>query len=277
MAEFIEMQDNEDNQNDFVDPTKDLEMTETVPTEEPVGQTEENSNQEVENVPDKYRGKTLEEIIRMHQEAEKLIGRQAQEVGEVRKLADSLIKQQLETRSTTPQPETAQEIDFFDDPKKAVQKEVENNPVLKQLQDQLKQQQQIAALQTIEKQHPDFVQIGNSTEFQEWVNASKVRKKLYEAADSFDADAAIELLDTWKALQAVKQQSKAADQTLKKAEDENRSKSLKAAAVQQGGTGESTKPIYRRADLIRLKMTDPARYEMMSEEILVAYAEGRVR
>jgi predicted protein tyrosine phosphatase len=34
----------------------------------------------------------------MHQEAEKLIGRQAQEVGEVRKLADSLLKQQLEAK-----------------------------------------------------------------------------------------------------------------------------------------------------------------------------------
>jgi hypothetical protein len=34
----------------------------------------------------------------MHQEAEKLIGKQAQEVGEVRKLADELIKQNLGSR-----------------------------------------------------------------------------------------------------------------------------------------------------------------------------------
>ena len=45
-------------------------------------------------LPEKYRSKTLEEVIRMHQEAEKLIGKQAQEVGEVRKLAE------LTTRST---------------------------------------------------------------------------------------------------------------------------------------------------------------------------------
>ena len=34
-------------------------------------------------IPDKYSGKSLEDIVNMHQEAEKLIGRQAQEVGEV--------------------------------------------------------------------------------------------------------------------------------------------------------------------------------------------------
>jgi hypothetical protein len=44
------------------------------------------------DIPDKYRGKELSDIIKMHQEAEKLIGKQAQEVGEVRKLADELIK-----------------------------------------------------------------------------------------------------------------------------------------------------------------------------------------
>ena len=35
-------------------------------------------------IPEKYKGKSLEDIVKMHQEAEKLIGKQAQEVGEVR-------------------------------------------------------------------------------------------------------------------------------------------------------------------------------------------------
>jgi hypothetical protein len=52
---------------------------------------------------------------------------------------------------------------------------------------------------------------------------------------------------------------------------------LKAASVDVGGTGESSAKIYRRADLIRLMMTDPARYEERQPEIMKAYAEGRVR
>ena len=41
-----------------------------------------------EELPEKYRGKSALEIAKMHQEAEKLIGRQANEVHEVRSLAD---------------------------------------------------------------------------------------------------------------------------------------------------------------------------------------------
>jgi hypothetical protein len=52
---------------------------------------------------------------------------------------------------------------------------------------------------------------------------------------------------------------------------------MKAAAVDTGGTGESGKKIYRRADLIRLKMTDPNRYDALSDEIMAAYQEGRVK
>jgi hypothetical protein len=52
---------------------------------------------------------------------------------------------------------------------------------------------------------------------------------------------------------------------------------MKAAQVDTGGSGESSKRVYRRADLIRLKMNDPARYEALNDEILSAYAEGRVK
>jgi len=47
--------------------------------------------EQVTEIPDKYKGKNLQDIVKMHQEAEKLIGRQAQEVGEVRRLADELL------------------------------------------------------------------------------------------------------------------------------------------------------------------------------------------
>jgi signal recognition particle receptor subunit beta len=50
------------------------------------------------DLPERYRNKSLEDVMKMHQEAEKVIGRQAQEVGEVRKLADELIKQNLNSR-----------------------------------------------------------------------------------------------------------------------------------------------------------------------------------
>jgi hypothetical protein len=275
-ANFIELQ--EEISNEELTDLNQQEGTVPVPTEEMVGQPEEITN-EVE-MPEKYKNKSLDEIVRMHQEAEKLIGRQAQEVGEVRKLADSLLKQQLEAKHDR-QPEQAQEIDWFDDPQKAINQALESNPVLRQLQEQQLVQAQKAALDSIEKTHPDFVSVAQSEEFQQWVSSSRARQRLYNDANNYDVDSALELLDNYKSLRGLRQQkeetSKAADEALKKTDSEGRSKALKAAAVQQGGTGETGKPVYRRADLIRLRMQDPSRYESMADEILNAYAEGRVR
>ena len=83
-------------------------------------EVEEQKIEQKPELPEKYRDKSLDEIVRMHQEAEKLIGKQAQEVGEVRKLADELIKQNLGTRQQTRQEEP--EVDFFENPQQAVQK-----------------------------------------------------------------------------------------------------------------------------------------------------------
>ena len=237
-ANFIEVQE-ELSTEVFADPTHQ-EETSLEPTQQ-VANTEQVTEPEV---PEKYKGKSLDDIVRMHQEAEKLIGRQAQEVGEVRKLADSLLKQQLESKHDT-QPVTAQEIDWFEDPARAVNQAVENNPILKQLQQQQAQQAQQAALNVIEKSHPDFISVAQSEDFQQWVGASKVRQQLFSQANNYDADSALELLDTYKAIRGVQQNkeetSKAADEKLKQADDVSRSKALKTAAVQQGGTGESTR------------------------------------
>lgn len=276
-ANFIELQEEEI--TDFTDPTIQQEQDPSL-TEAPT-KVDTAPEEAKDEVPEKYRNKSLDEIVRMHQEAEKLIGRQAQEVGEVRKLADSLLKQQLEAKHDTQQPVQTQEIDWFEDPARAVNQAVENNPILKQLQEQQAQQAQLVALQTIEKAHPDFMSVAQSEDFAQWVQGSKVRMGIFAKANNYDVDSALELLETYKSLRNIKEQKaeqvKAADASLKNTDDSNRSKALKTAAVQEGGTGESSKPIYRREDLIRLRMQDPDRYESMAEDILAAYAERRVR
>jgi cysteinyl-tRNA synthetase len=209
----------------------------------------------------------------MHQEAEKMIGRQAQEVGEVRRLADTLIKQQIDTTKSQPAPES-QEIDFFEDPVKAVSRVVESNPVLKRLEQQAAEQSKQQAAQVLQNKHPDFSEIASSTEFRNWVNGSKIRQQLFASADNYDLDAALELIETYKSIKSIQS---AQTTELKKADDNTRKQTIKAASVQSGGTGESTKKIFRRADLIRLKMTDPDRYADMADEIMAAYNEGRVK
>jgi hypothetical protein len=222
------------------------------------------------DLPDKYRGKDLSEIIKMHQEAEKLIGKQAQEVGEVRKLADELIKQNLSGGRQNAEVEP--EIDFFEDPKKAVQSTIDKHPDVLAARQAGLEFKKMQIQQKLTAEHPDFTQVVQDPDFVDWVKSSPVRLGLYAKADGeFDFDSANELLSTYKQLRGVKtkQTSDAGEAT--------RRQNLKAASVDTGGTGESGKRVYRRADLIRLKMTDPQRYETLSDEIMMAYAEGRVK
>jgi hypothetical protein len=223
------------------------------------------------DIPDKYRGKELSDIIKMHQEAEKLIGKQAQEVGEVRKLADELIKQNLAGK---PQPikEEEPEVDFFENPQAAVRKTVDNHPDVLAARQAGQEFKKMQIQQKLASEHPDFGQIVQDPDFANWVKSSPIRIGLYAKADGeFDYDSANELLSTYKQLRGVK-----AKQTNDAGETQRKS-NLKAATVDVGGSGESGKRVYRRADLIRLKMTDPNRYDALSDEIMQAYQEGRVK
>lgn len=222
-------------------------------------------------LPDRYRNKSLEDIIKMHQEAEKVIGRQAQEVGEVRKLADELIKQNLGAKSQPVEKEEP-EVDFFEDPKKAIQKTIETHPDVLAARDASAQFRLLQAKQKLAQTHPDYEQVVQNEDFANWVKSSPVRIGLYAKADAeADFDAANELLSTYKELRGVR--TKQVEQQA----SASRQQTMKAAQVDSGGTGESSKRVYRRADLIRLKMTDPARYDALSDEIMAAYAEGRVK
>jgi hypothetical protein len=223
------------------------------------------------DIPDKYRGKELSDIIKMHQEAEKLIGKQAQEVGEVRKLADELIKQNLAGKAQ-PIKEEEPEVDFFENPQAAVRKTVDNHPDVLAARQAGQEFKKMQIQQKLAAEHPDFGQIVQDADFANWVKSSPIRIGLYAKADGeFDYDSANELLSTYKQLKGVK-----AKQTTDAGETQRKS-NLKAATVDVGGTGESGKRVYRRADLIRLKMTDPNRYDALSDEIMQAYQEGRVK
>jgi hypothetical protein len=221
-------------------------------------------------IPEKYQGKSVDDIIRMHQEAEKLIGKQAQEVGEVRRLADDLIKQNLQTNHKPIVEEP--EVDFFEDPQKAIRRTVDQHPDVLAAKQATQEFKRMNIQQKLAATHPDFQQVVQDAGFTEWVKASPVRLGLYAKADGeYDFDSANELLSTYKQLKQVQtKQVAAVDNTV-------RQQSLKAASVDVGGTGESSKKIYRRADLIQLRMRDPERYEALQPEIMAAYAEGRIK
>lgn len=215
----------------------------------------------------RYRGKSAKEIAKMHQEAEKLIARQSQEVGEVRRLADELIKSQLKPKSEEEKPQ----VDFFENPEEAVRRAVESNPEVKQAKEYAQFARMEAAKQKLNQLHPDSSDIVKSEDFLNFVKAKKTRMELFQRADNYDVDAADDLLTTFKELK----QSKVSQ--ISDVEKAAREKTLKNVSVETGGSGESSKKIYRRADLIQLKLKDPQAFAARQDEIDAAYREGRVR
>lgn len=228
-------------------------------------------NEQLSDIPNFYRDKSLEDVIKMHQEANKLIDRQGKEVGEIRKLADELIKQNLSSNKQSIK-EEAPEVDFFENPKEAIRQTVDNHPDVVAGRQAAHDFKRMQIQQKLVQEHPDYGQVASDPDFANWVKSSPVRINLFAKADGeFDYDSANELLTTYKQLRGVK-----AKQT-SDAGEATRKTNLKAAGVDIGGSGESGKRVYRRADLIRLKMTDPNRYEALSDEIMQAYSEGRVK
>ena len=85
---------------------------------------------EEDNVPDKYRNKSAAELVQMHQEAERMLGRQSGEVGELRKVVDEFVMSQ----SSTKEQPVDEEIDYFSDPERAIQKAIDNHPAVREAQ-----------------------------------------------------------------------------------------------------------------------------------------------
>jgi hypothetical protein len=263
MATFIDEGYEEPQDDEEYSSIEDEEEQET-PEEEPEPEDTE------DDIPEKYKGKSVKDIVRMHQEAERAIGKQGSEVGELRRLIDDFVKTQSVSQQQAP---VEEEVDFFTDPEKAMAKAISKSPEVleaKQLAASLKRQEALAVLKA---EHPDLNEIVQNDNFNEWIGKSKVRQELYNRADkNFDYDAANELLTTWKERQQVVQQSKQVEKV-------ERKQAIKAASMGSSkGSGEpASKKTYRRADIIELMRTNPDRYQQLSDEIMQAYAERRVK
>ena len=245
--------------------------------EEPA--VEEPQVEEVEaHIPEKFRGKSLEDVIQSYEEVEKALGRKNNEVGELRKLTDDFLKQSLQLNETDTAPAASSKKievdDLLDDPNKAIEAALSNNPRLQKLEQQLVEAKREEAKRGFDAKHPDGMELVQTPEFQNWVAASPTRYKLFmDANNNYDYDLADELLATYKELQGVRVEEAKGKQQAK------RDKALKDAATEKGSTGQSPKKIYRRSDLMKMMMNNREAYDdpNFQAELSRAYQENRVR
>lgn len=262
------------------DPLADLATVEPEPSSGPNGNS--TASEQPESVPEKFKGKSVDEILSSYSHLEKEKGRLAQELGELRKVTDEWIKSTLNpTNPNAPAPngatsegasstsgKTKYTLDDFDrNPLEVVEAIIEERT--KPLTSALAKTQEERERETFFDQYPKANEIIQDPKFQEWVQRSENRLNAWAAArqaNNWDAIGAF--MDSWNDLTEVS------------SSPANNAAKVQDAQVTTDGvvSGVSTvgKKKIRRSDLIELNMKDPNRYQALLPEIRKAYAEGRV-
>lgn len=243
-----------------------------------------------EEIPDKYRGKAVEDVIDMHRNAESALGRTNNELGQYKKLTDQLLdlKRHDDLLKGGADEADIEEVtlpeisstDMLDNPTDAISKVVDARLTA----DSQKRDRDAAEAAALEDQrefaekHPDAGQIANDPKFVEWVSKSPTRLRAARAAYEGEFGSGSDLLDEWKALST----DTSIEDSGTVEEDANLEAARKAGTISAGSTQTTDAPkgkVYRRLDLIRLKIEDPEAYADpgFQQEIVAAYNEGRVK
>lgn len=254
-------------------------------------------NQEIDELdekrlelPEKYKGKTLEEVAKMHMEAEKLASRQGQTVGEQRKVIDQFIQFQLSEKNTNNKPVETVPVTtdaLFADPDKVIKEVVNTSEVNTKVNDQEKR---LTAL-TMQLEQRDFEsrhagkvrEIVSDPAFQSWMQGSPHRLRLAQQLDRYDFAAGDDLINLWKDYQEVNEIKNKRQET-----QTQRRRDLDAARTEGNGvSGEQTpKQKYSRLEISSLmtkakagdrearKLVDNPQWQA---DVRQAYADGRVK
>ena len=268
-------------EEDFID-TDSAKLTESLsqerePENEVITEIANNVKKEEAQLPPKFEGKNVDEIVKSYANLEQQFGRQGSELGELRKLADSLIQKNLQDTSNTRSESLEKSIsedDFYSDPVNAVRKVVEE--ALEPMKSNLSQTKVDSTVQRLQAKHPDMADVVNDLGFQQWIMETTPRQDMWVKASNGDFEYADELFTQYKGNNTSQVQAQKEQKQVVKSKELEDASSVSSGASQDAG-GSSGKTIYRRSELIRLKMNDPTRYGDLHGEIMQAYAEGRVR
>lgn len=242
----------------------------------------DNLENELADLPEKFKGKTIVDVVKVYKDLESAYSRQGQELGEYRRLATTL--SETATRPSTEKQEKVPVTtdDLFADPDKAINDVIESHPLVKKARETSENLERQLAYKDFESQHPSFKEDVKDPNFLEWVGKSSSLQKLAQRADAYDYDAADQLLSLWNEKKSIKESAnKMAKETIDKQKRE-REGTLEGAS----GADSSNEVILNRAEIRELhrlyllgdkkakaKWEDP-KFKAMR---LKAYADKRVQ
>ena len=263
----------------------DLDLFELETTGQP------NKSADAGTIPDKYKGKSVEDLIKMHQNAEHLISRQGTEVAQVRRMADAILDLKKPTTGETTtvarhEPVTVQAL--LNNPEKALRSAVDSSDLAKRATNaeaRVDALEVTLAEQAFVGKHGDFATEMNDPSFKEWLNKSPVRIALVNAAAAKNFKAANDLFDLWDEHKELTGAAGTAGEAETIVPDAGKAKTVpsgvKSAPAQIRG-----KPIYSRLKVMDLKAKalrgDQAAIARLKDPVFEAnlnkaYADGRVR
>ena len=148
-----------------------------------------------------------------------------------------------------------------------VNKLINNNPRLKAIEERIQQEERTKQRTVLDQNHPNWEITAGTPEFQNWVGENQARSRMFQEAHvNYDFELANELFNMYTAGKSQQVSEPAAQK-----------QEVVKQAVETGSTGSAPTKVYRRADLLNLRISDPAKYEAMEDDIMLAYAQGRVR
>lgn len=243
------------------------------------------SAEDAPDIPEKYRGKSIQDLIEMHRNAESELGRKGQELGTLRSLTDQLLDlkrtEDLGRNNAAPERKPITSDALFEDPEGTIAGAVA--AAIEPIAQHLTSQEQREALRDFSSRHPTFQEDMQDPQFLEFVQSSPYRTRLAarlaesEKEGRYDFDAAEELWSGWeerRPAQTTQDEETAAADTAAAAAD--------ATLVTGGGAeadASAQKTIFKRHVLAKMRLEDPEGYydPQFQAELMQAYREKRVR
>lgn len=234
------------------------------------------------SLPDKYRGKSVQDVIAMHQNAESELGRSRNEIGTSRRVIDELLGLRNSNRAPEKSAQAAEPVtphQLAENPEGTIVQ------VAKRVADErfADSGERLAALESrlqvedLTRKHGNFRETLEQPDFQEWLRGSPYRIGLIQKAAAGDYTAGDEILSLYKEVRPK------ADTVVDKGDKLSEAK--QQATAKSGGSGANKvvggegKKVYSRTELARLYIDNPTEYNRLSDsgELATAYSEKRVR
>lgn len=215
-------------------------------------------NKEGFQVPDKFKDKSMEDVLTSYSNLESQLGRQAQEMGTLRTLNDQLLD--LKTTGPAPAAETIPEVtadDVLNNPAQTITTiaKRESHVAVDQTNTRVDQLEATLALSVFEGRHPDYQKDQQDPKFQAFVQGSNYRSALAQKVVGGDLAAGEEL---WSAWDEVRGENKTTQLT---AEEIDAQETAAALALRGGGEGSANLPkAVSRAELSRIRIEEEDRY-----------------